>query len=116
MVGLAGPMPRIAPKIYATLEHQNFDLDHGSVKTWLPSRYAALHPMISPSMTLLVPFTEESQLNRDSTTSPPSCSRTLPGHPRIPLQDAAQLRGFLRRELWAVDLERMAPHLWIMST
>ena len=28
----------------------------------------------------------------------------------------AQLRGFLYRELWAVDLERMAPHLWIMST
>ena len=72
--------------------------------------------MLSPSMTLLVPFTEESQLNRDSTNSQPSSSQTLPGHPRVSLQDAAQLREFLYRELWAVDLERMAPHLWIMST
>lgn len=63
-----------------------------------------------------MPFAEDSQLNRYPTTSQPSCSRTLPGHPRISLQDAAQLRGFLYRELWAVDLERMAPHLWIMST
>ena len=109
-------MPRIAPKIYATSEHQIFDLDYGGMKSWLPSRYAASHSTISPSMTLLMPFTEESQLNRDSTTSQPSCSPTLPGHPRIPLQDAAQLRDFLYRELWAVDLERMAPHLWIMST
>ena len=72
--------------------------------------------MLSPSMTLLIPFTKESQLNRDSTTSQPSCSQTLLGHPRIFLQDAVQLRDFLYRELWAVDLERMAPHLWIMST
>ena len=107
MVGLAGPLPRI------TLEHQILGL---GLKSRLPSRYAASHSMISSTMTLLVPFIKESQLNRDSTTSQPSCSRTLPGHPRIPLQDAAQLRGFLRRALWAVDLERMAPHLWIMST
>lgn len=71
---------------------------------------------MSSTRTLLVPFAEDSQLNRYPTTSQPSCSRTLPGHPRISLQDAAQLRGFLYRELWAVDLERMAPHLWIMST
>ena len=116
MEGLAGPMPRIAPKIYATSEHQIFDLNYGGMKSWLPSRYAASHSTISPSMILLMPFIEESQLNRDSTTSQPSCSPTLPGHPRIPLQDAAQLRDFLYRELWAVDLERMAPHLWIMST
>lgn len=63
-----------------------------------------------------MPFAEESQLNRDPTTSQASYSRTLPGHPRISLQDATQLRNFLYRELWAVDLERMAPHLWIMST
>ena len=71
---------------------------------------------MSSTRTLLVPFAEDSQLNRYPTTSQPSCPRTLPGHPRISLQDAAQLRGFLYRELWAVDLERMAPHLWIMST
>ena len=72
--------------------------------------------MLSPSMNLLVPFTEQSQLDRDPTTSQSSSSQTLPGHPRISLLDAAQLRNFLYRELWAVDLERMAPHLWIMST
>lgn len=98
------------------MAHQIFDLDYGGLKSWLPSSYAGPHFMISPTMTLLVPFTEESQLNRDSTTSQSSCSRTLPGHPRIPLQDAAQLRDFLYRELWAIHLERMARHLWIMST
>ncbi len=71
---------------------------------------------MSPTRTLLVPFTEESQLHRDPTVSQPSCPPTLPGHPRVPLQDALRLRSFLYRELWAVDLERMAPHLWIMST
>lgn len=71
---------------------------------------------MSPTRTLLVPFTEESQLHRDPTISQPSCPPTLSGHPRVPLQDAPRLRTFLYQELWAVDLERMAPHLWIMST
>ena len=71
---------------------------------------------MSPTTTFLVPFTKENQLYRNPTTSQPSGSPNLPGHPRIPLQDAVRLRGFLYRELWAVDLERMAPHLLIMST
>lgn len=64
----------------------------------------------------LVPFTEESQLHRHPIYSQQSLPASLPGYPRISLQDAAQLRSFLDRELWAVDLERMAPHLWMMST
>ena len=71
---------------------------------------------MSPTTTLLVPFAEEHQLYRESTTSQLSGFPTLPGYPRVPLQDAVRLRNFLHRELWAVDLEHMAPHLWIMST
>ena len=63
-----------------------------------------------------VPFTEESQLYKKPTSSQQSFPASLPGHPRISLQDAVQLRSFLYQELWATDLERMAPHLWIMST
>ncbi len=40
----------------------------------------------------------------------------LPGQPRIGLNDADQLADFLEQELVASDLERMAPHLWMMST
>lgn len=65
---------------------------------------------------LSVPFTAEFQLHRDPTTSQHSFPASLPGHPRVSLQDAAQLRTFLYRELWPADLERMAPHLWMMST
>ena len=57
-----------------------------------------------------VPFSEQFQLCKENLTA------SLPGHPRIPLQDGAQLREWLYREFWAVDLERIAPRLWIMST
>lgn len=46
---------------------------------------------------------------------PPS-PKTLPGHPRVLLHDTIHLAQFLQQELWATDLEHMAPHLWIMST
>lgn len=48
--------------------------------------------------------------------SSPLSPRTLPGHPRVLLHDTTGLAQFLQQELWATDLERMAPHLWIMST
>ena len=67
-------------------------------------------------MRLSVLFIQENQLYRDLSTSQSSCSPTLPGHPRIPLHDGLRLRAFLFQELWAVDLERIAPYLWIMST
>ena len=59
---------------------------------------------------------EDNQLYKNPMIAQNLGSPTLPGHPRVPLQDAPRLRDFLRRELWAIDLERMAPHLWIMST
>lgn len=65
---------------------------------------------------LLVPFAEESQLYKDPTTSKPSLPPNVPGHPRVPLHNVAELREFLCRELCASDLERMASRLWIMST
>ncbi len=63
-----------------------------------------------------VPFARESELYKPSTSSGHDPFPSLPGHPWVPLQDAERLRSFLYRELWAVDLERMATHLWIMST
>ncbi|KAL8988296.1 MAG: hypothetical protein Q9177_002612 [Variospora cf. flavescens] len=63
-----------------------------------------------------VPFVQESELYKLHTNPDENPPLSLPGHPRVSLQDAGPLRSFLYRELWAVDLERMAPHLWIMST
>ena len=71
---------------------------------------------VSLKMRFLVPFSRETQLYRDLPSLQSSCSPTLPGHPRVPLHDGLRLRAFLFQELWAVDLERMAPYLWIMST
>lgn len=63
-----------------------------------------------------MPFTQESELYKSHASSDSNPPSSLPGHPRVSLQDAERLGSFLYRELWAVDLERMAPHLWIMST
>ena len=41
---------------------------------------------------------------------------TLPGQPRIDLNDAVGLTEYLRQEFCAPDLEKLAPHLWLMST
>ena len=68
---------------------------------------------VSPTMRFPVPFSQEYQLHRDLSTPK---SFTLPGHPRVPLHDGLRLRAFLFQELWAFDLERMAPYLWIMLT
>lgn len=57
--------------------------------------------------------------NRESITDQKSalgCINSLPGHPRVPLNDGPTLSNFLLDELYASDLEAMAPHLWIMST
>lgn len=63
----------------------------------------------------VIPFTEKSQLCRDleSPISPVPC---LPGQPRVPLRDPVRLFQYLRKEFWAVDLEQMAGHFWMMST
>ena len=39
----------------------------------------------------------------------------LPGHPRIALNNTSRLRTFLVREFDLADLERLAPHLWMMT-
>jgi hypothetical protein len=39
----------------------------------------------------------------------------LPGHPRISLNDIALLASFLEGELCSEDLEKMAPHFWMLS-
>jgi hypothetical protein len=41
---------------------------------------------------------------------------TLPDYPHIHLSDRRGLLAFLRASFCAPDLERMAPHLWMMST
>lgn len=66
--------------------------------------------MASFALRTNVPFAEEFQLCKENLAA------SLPGHPRIPLQEGAQLREWLYREFWAVDLENIAPRLWIMST
>ncbi|KAI9748768.1 MAG: hypothetical protein M4579_007126 [Chaenotheca gracillima] len=40
----------------------------------------------------------------------------FPSHPRVKLDDRAELKSFLERELCAPDLETMAPRLWVMTT
>jgi hypothetical protein len=40
----------------------------------------------------------------------------LPGQPSVMLNDIAQVKHFLKRELCSEDLERIAPRLWIMTT
>ena len=67
------------------------------------------------------PFSKESQLNHDfepTSGREPKASNlaSLPGHPRIQLNDLPQLVDFLEREFCAPDLEEMAPRLWMMST
>lgn len=58
------------------------------------------------------PFSKANQLVRDLEplpgASPPT---TLPGQPSLSLNDLSLTRQFLEDDLWAQDLERMAPHL-----
>ena len=72
------------------------------------------HFVNSPIRNLQAPFTTESQLQQCPIAS--QASATLLGHPHVDLQIVARLRSFVYRDLWAADLERMAPHLWVMST
>ncbi|KAI9725770.1 MAG: hypothetical protein M1828_002653 [Chrysothrix sp. TS-e1954] len=49
-------------------------------------------------------------------TAEPSSAPALPGHPRISMRHDDVLYSFLRRDLYADDLEKLASHLWLMST
>jgi len=43
-------------------------------------------------------------------------SSSLPGYPLINTRNEAQTHAFLLKDLYAADLENLAPHLWVMST
>lgn len=63
------------------------------------------------------PFSKANQLVRDLEPQPGASSpATLPGQPSIPLNDLSLTRQFLEDNLWAQDLERVAPYLWIITT
>ncbi|KAJ9644079.1 hypothetical protein H2199_003947 [Coniosporium tulheliwenetii] len=72
------------------------------------------------------PFTKNHQLCRDldlceagestDEIKPPVPVAALPGQPCIVLNDSIRIKQFLIKELWAQDLEAIAPHLWVMST
>lgn len=65
-----------------------------------------------------IPFIEANQLFRDALSTPVNVAFkvTLPGQPRISVDDASRLSEYLEGDLCAPDLERMAPYLWMMST
>lgn len=66
------------------------------------------------------PFSKSHQLNSELTSfqvlSNAEKDSHLPGHPEIRLSDSAQLIKFLSQEFYTVDLDKLAPHLWMMST
>ena len=66
------------------------------------------------------PFARQYQLNHDldsleASSFPPS-SLTLPSRPDLDIADTISLRKFLLNNLWAEELERVAHHLWVLST
>lgn len=65
----------------------------------------------------LIPFAKAHQLN-DELDSPTkeNESASLPGQPCVSLDDPVCLADLLTQEFCAPDLEKMAPHLWMMST
>jgi hypothetical protein len=67
--------------------------------------------------TAMPPFSKVNQLVHDLVPrSSATQSETLPGQPCIPLHDLVRTNKFLHDDLWSEDLQRMAPHLWIMTT
>ena len=62
-------------------------------------------------------FPKDSQLCTDLDAAPTLQKHaSLPGQPRIALEDTVSLTEYLEHEFCAPDLERLAPHLWMMST
>jgi hypothetical protein len=63
------------------------------------------------------PFSAANQLVHDLEPElGASQSNALPGQPSLLLNDLVRTKKFLDHDLWSEDLERMAPHLWIMTT
>jgi hypothetical protein len=61
-----------------------------------------------------IPFLVKDQLNSDLDVHNFG-ELAVPGNPRIRLGDKYQINSFIRKEFDLVDLERLAPHLWMMS-
>ncbi|KAK6373531.1 hypothetical protein LTS17_008023 [Exophiala oligosperma] len=79
---------------------------------------AKLDKVSASSYQTLAPFSREDQLNEDLHEIPPSHvdrEQHLPGHPRISLRNVPLSTSFLERKLCSEELDRMAPHLWMMS-
>ncbi|TVY88330.1 hypothetical protein LAWI1_G007341 [Lachnellula willkommii] len=73
-------------------------------------------------MPSLIPFSKSNELYGKLSISGSSLIRsqspeknTLPGHPRVTLDDP-QLTTFLREELTTADLDAFTPHLWKVAT
>ncbi|MCJ1465982.1 hypothetical protein MMC07_004601 [Pseudocyphellaria aurata] len=66
------------------------------------------------------PFSKAHQLNSElvSHQELPWVEKVthLPGHPEILLGNFARLTDFLGQEFHTLDLDKLAPHLWMMST
>ena len=84
---------------------------------------ANLHPK---RQAMKMPFLMEYQLNRqlqlDRAKTPPAlrCTdahwTTLPGQPRIELDNGIQLNRFLQNDLCTPELDRLTPHLWLVCS
>src|SRR6266516_2715610 len=77
-------------------------------------------PKPAPAITLseIYPFDKGCQLDKslDNIATTGIEDVHLPGYPRIALSDTVRLTSFLRSEFCNDDLDKMSPHLWIMST
>lgn len=61
-----------------------------------------------------IPFQPKNQLNKDLDV-PDAEQISLPGNPRISLNDPPQLNSFISKDFDLGDLNKLAPHLWLMS-
>ncbi|KAG9765049.1 hypothetical protein KCU99_g9887, partial [Aureobasidium melanogenum] len=61
------------------------------------------------------PFSRDAQLE-DSLDHVPMQDATLPGYPRVKLDDNRDTADFVRRDTCCDRLEKMARHLWLLST
>jgi hypothetical protein len=62
-----------------------------------------------------LPFSKDAQLE-DSLDRVPLQNATLPGHPRVKLNDNRDTTDFVRRDIHCDRLEKMAGRLWLLST
>lgn len=68
--------------------------------------------------TVPTPFIEANQLCEDALSAQANATgrTTLLRQPRVALDDGPGLSEYLKHDLCAPDLEKMAPRLWMMST